>query len=141
MNRHMRVKPKGLSIQMIATATLIAMISIGTYATELSVNAQMTMGRNGVNMTTGMQELQHKVMANGTINLEQTILKAISSKVNTSLTQAMITAEKTVGNNSFAVAGFGGECGGYFAYQIILTPRMEFYTVLVDPGNGHILAT
>jgi hypothetical protein len=28
------------------------------------------------------------------------------------------------------------------AYQIILgTPRMEFYTVLVDPGNGHILAT
>ena len=54
----------------------------------------------------------------------------------------MTTAENTVGNNLFAVAGFGGEYGGYFAYQIILgTPRMEFYTVLVDPGNGHILAT
>jgi hypothetical protein len=37
---------------------------------------------------------------------------------------------------------FGGEYGGYFAYQIILgTPGMEFYTVLVDPGNGQILAT
>jgi hypothetical protein len=56
-------------------------------------------------------------MANGTINLEQTIFKAISSKVKTSLTQAMMTAERTLGNNSFAVAGFGGEYGGYFAYQ------------------------
>jgi hypothetical protein len=81
-------------------------------------------------------------MANGTINLEQTILEAIGSKVNTSLTQAIITAERTVGNDSFAVAAFGGEYGGYFTYQIILgTPGMEFYTVLVDPGNGHILAT
>jgi hypothetical protein len=54
----------------------------------------------------------------------------------------MTTAEHTVGNNLFAVAGFGGEYGGYFAYQIILgTSKMEFYTVLVDPGNGHVLAT
>jgi hypothetical protein len=82
-------------------------------------------------------------MANGTINLEQTILEAIGSKVNTSLTQAITTAERTVGNDSFAVAAFGGEYGGYFTYQIIVgTPIMEeFYTVLVDPGNGQILAT
>jgi nucleoside-triphosphatase THEP1 len=40
------------------------------------------------------------------------------------------------------VAAFGGEYGGYLAYQIIRgTPRMEFYIVLVDPGNGHVLAT
>jgi len=107
-----------------------------------SVNAQMMMGHSSGNMTAGLQELQQKVMANGTINLEQTILEAISSKVNTSLTQAITAAEHTVGNDSFAVAAFGGEYGGYFTYQIILgTPRMEFYTVLVDPGNGHILAT
>ena len=65
-----------------------------------------------------------------------------SSKINTSLTEAITTAQHTVGNYSFAVAAFGSEYGGYFAYQIILgTPRMEFYTVLVDPGNAHILAT
>jgi hypothetical protein len=94
------------------------------------------------NMTSGLQELQQKAAANGTINLEQTIFKAIGSKVNTSLTQAMTTAERSVGNNSFALAAFSGEFGGYFAYYIILgTPGMEFYTVLVDPGNGHILAT
>jgi hypothetical protein len=94
------------------------------------------------NMTSGLQQLQQKVITNGTINLEQTILNAISSKVNTSLPQAMTTAEMSVGINSFAVAAFGGGYGGYFAYQIILgTPGMKFYTVLVDPGNGHILAT
>jgi hypothetical protein len=130
------------NLGMIATATLIAITSIVTSVSEHRVNAQMTMGHSDGNMTSSLQEVQQKVMANGTINLEQTILKAIESKIKTSLTQAMMTAEHTVGNNSFAVAGFGGEYGGYFAYQIILgTPRMEFYTVLIDPGNGHILTT
>ena len=92
-------------------------------------------------MTSGLQELQQKVMTNGTINLEQTIFNAISSKVNTSLPQAMTTAETSVGINSFAVAAFGGEYGEYFAYQIIVgTPRTKFHTVLVYPGNGKILA-
>jgi hypothetical protein len=141
-NRYMSVKPKALPIYMIATATSIALMGIVTPVSEHRVNAQMTMGHRDGNMTSSLQEVQQKVMANGTINLEQTILKAIGSKINTSLTQAIMTAERTVGNNSFAVAGFGGEYGGYFAYQIILgTPRMDFYTVLVDPGNGHILAT
>jgi hypothetical protein len=81
-------------------------------------------------------------MINGTINLEQTIFQAISSKINTSLTQAMIAAEHSVGNDSFASAAFGAEQGGYFTYRIILgTPGMKFYNVIVDPGNGQILAT
>jgi hypothetical protein len=137
------VKPKMLAACVIATASLIVMMSVLTSMSKESVNAQMMMGHgSGGNMTAGLQELQQKVVANGTINLEQTILQAISSKVNTSLTQAITAAEHTVGNDSLAVAAFGGEYGGYFTYQIILgTPRMEFYTVLVDPGNGHILAT
>jgi hypothetical protein len=145
MSMYRSMKPKTLSAYMIATAALIAMMSAVTSISEHSVNAQMTMGNHGSyeNMTSSLHELQQKVMTtNGTINLEQTIFKAIASKVNTSLTQAMTTAERSVGNNSFALAAFGGEYGGYFAYQIILgTPRMEFYTVIVDPGNGHILAT
>jgi hypothetical protein len=144
MSMYRGIKPKTLSVYMIATSALIAMMSAVTSMSEHSVNAQMTMGNHGSygNMTSDLQELRQKVMANGTINLEQTIFKAIASKVNTSLTQAMTTAERSVGNNSFALAAFGGEYGGYFAYQIILaTPGMEFYTVLVDPGNGHILAT
>jgi hypothetical protein len=54
----------------------------------------------------------------------------------------MTTAEQSVGNGLFAVAAFGSEEGGYFAYRIILaTPGMKFYYVKVDPGNGQILAT
>jgi hypothetical protein len=37
---------------------------------------------------------------------------------------------------------FGAEDGGYFTYRIILgTPGMKFHNVIVDPGNGQILAT
>jgi hypothetical protein len=139
--RQTGIKPKTLSACVIATAGLIAMIGVLISISKQSVDAQM-IGHSDGNMTSSLQELQQKVKNNGTINLEQTIFKAISSKVKTSLTQAMTTAERSVGNNSFAVASFGGEYGGYFAYQIILgTPTMEFYTVLVDPGNGHVLAT
>ena len=54
----------------------------------------------------------------------------------------MTTAERSVGDDAFAVAAFGSEEGGYFAYKIILaTPEMKFYYVKVDPGNGQILDT
>lgn len=139
-NQKLSIKYTGF-VRIVIPLALIVMMSVLTPMSKQSVNAQM-MGHTSGNMTASLQELQQKVMANGTINLEQTILEAIGSKVNTSLTQAITTAERTVGNDSFAVAAFGGEYGGYFTYQIILgTPRMEFYTVLVDPGNGHILAT
>jgi hypothetical protein len=45
-------------------------------------------------------------------------------------------------HNAFAVAAFGSEEGGYFAYRIILaTPGMKFYWAEVDLGNGQILET
>jgi hypothetical protein len=144
ISRHRGMRPKTLAAYVITITTLIVMMSVVTSMSEHSINAQMMMGSHDGfgNMTSGLQELQQKVMANGTINLEQTIFKAIGSKVNTSLTQAITTAEQSAGNNSFALAAFGGEYGGYFAYQIILgTPGMKFYNVLVDPGNGQILAT
>ena len=135
------------ALYVITIANLLAMITIVTSMSEHGVNAQMMMGNHGSFVNTTSSSSLHNLLGkgmtnNGTINLQQTIFNAIHSKVNTSLIQAMSTAERTVGNNSFAVAGFGGEYGGYFAYQIILgTPKMEFYTVLVDPGNGHVLAT
>jgi hypothetical protein len=143
ITRHIDVKSKTLAACVIATATMIAVMSI-TPISKQNVNAQMMMGGHSgfANMTSSMHELLHKRMTNnGTINLQQTIFDAFRSKLNISLTQAMTIAERAVGNNSFAVAGFGGDVRGYFAYQIILgTPRMEFYTLLVDPGNGHVLA-
>lgn len=138
------MRSKTLVTSVIATAALIAMISVVTSLNEYNVNAQMMMGDHGSfgNTSSGLQEPQQKMTINGTINLEQTIAEAIRSKVNTSLTQAMTIAEKSVGNNANALAAFGAEHGGYFAYRIILgTPGMEFYNVIVDPANGQILAT
>jgi hypothetical protein len=86
--------------------------------------------------------MHEKMLINGTINLEQTIFEAIGSKINTTLTQAITTAEQTIGNNSFALAAFGGPHGAYLVYTIILgTPGMEFHNVIVDPGTGQVLTS
>lgn len=61
--------------------------------------------------------------------------------MNTSLGQAIMTAEQVVGNNSFAIAAFGSDHGGNIVYTIILTSGTEFYSVTINPGNGQVLAT
>ncbi len=132
------MKSRTLITAVIATGFLMAMTSIMTSTNEHNVFAQKMMGdRDGFgNITSGQQ------IINGTINLGQTIFEAIGSQVNTTLTQAITTAELSTGNNSIAMAAFGGEYGGYFVYTIILgTPGMEFHKVLVDPGNGQVLAS
>jgi hypothetical protein len=137
------MEAKILATAGLVTATLLALTGLTTFATEQGVNAQKSMmGEYGDygNMTSGHQ--QKMGMINGTINLEQTIFEAIGSKVNTTLTQGITTAEQSVGNNSFALAAFGGDHDGYLAYTILLsTPEMEFYKVIVDPGNGQVLAS
>jgi uncharacterized membrane protein YkoI len=137
---------KNLAISAIATAALITAMIILAPIGERSVNAQIMRdhGGNQLGNLTSSQQQQHeqKTINNGTINLEQIIFQAINSRINTSLTQAMTTAERSVGNNAFAVAAFGSEEGGYFAYRIILaTPGMKFYWVKVDPGSGQIMET
>ena len=136
------MESKTLAITVIVTANLIAMIGVISYSTGQEVNAQnMMMGERSDygNKTSGPQE---RMMINGTINLQQTIFEAIGSKVNTTLAQAITTAEQAIGNNSFALAAFGGPHGDYLVYTIILgTPGMEFHKVIVDPGTGQVLAS
>jgi uncharacterized membrane protein YkoI len=134
-----------LAISMITVTVMITAMSIMAPIGERSVNAQM-IGNHGEglpgNITLDQQQHEQNTINNGTINLEQVIFQAINSRINTSLTQAMITAERSVGNEAVAVAAFGSEESGYFAYRIILaTPEMKFYWVKVDPGNGQILDT
>jgi hypothetical protein len=135
-----------LAINVMTIAAFITIVSTLDPFSERSINAQMMGDHEGnrlANMTTSQQQ-QHDQpnVNNGTIDLEQVIFQAIDSRINTSLTQAMTTAEKSVDNDAFAVAGFGSEENGYFAYRIILaTPAMKFYWVKVDPGNGQMLDT
>ena len=137
------MKAKILVTTTIVTAALLTITSLTTFTPGQGVNAQKSMmGDYGEdeNMTSGHQ--QKMGMINGSINLEQTIFEAIGSKVNTTLTQAITTAEQSVGNNSFALAAFGGDHDGFLAYTILLsTPNMEFYKIIVDPGTGQVLAS
>jgi hypothetical protein len=140
-------RTKVLAANIMAMATMMAIMTILTSISERSINAQM-MGDHGGgwtgNVTSGQQQQQYeqRTINNGTIDLEQIIFQAINSKINTTLIQAMTTAERSVGDDAFAVAAFGSEEGGYFTYRIILaTPGMEFYWAKVDPGNGEILET
>ena len=137
------MKAKILTTTAIVTATLLAITSLTTFTPGQGVNAQKSMmsgyGGEG-NMTSGHQKKMGII--NGSINLEQTIFEAIGSKVNTTLTQAITTAEQSVGNSSFALAAYGGDHDGFLAYTILLsTPDMEFYKVIVDPGTGQVLAS
>ena len=137
------MKAKILATTAIVMAALLAITSLTTFTPGQGVNAQKSMmgnyGEEG-NMTSGHQ--QKMGMINGSINLEQTIFEAIGSKVNTTLIQAITTAEQSVGNNSFALVAFGGDHDGFLAYTILLsTPGMEFYKVIVDPGTGQVLAS
>jgi len=78
------------SLQIVLTCT--------PYGAGQGVTAQNMSHRGEYgNKPFGMHE---KMMINGTINLEQTIFEAIGSRINTTLTQAITTAEQTTGNNS-----------------------------------------
>lgn len=64
------------------------------------------------------------------------------STVSTSLSESITIAERSVGNNSYAIGAFGEDRGGSLVYRIILgTLGTEFYDVTVDSDNGNVLRT
>jgi hypothetical protein len=91
--------------------------------------SNMMMGTSGPNIT-------------GTIPLEPTIVKAISSQVHVSLANASITAEKAVGANAHAAAVRIGVVHGFLVYMaLVVDSNNNFHGVLVDAGNGKVLAS
>ena len=91
--------------------------------------SKMMMGTIGPNIT-------------GTIPLEPTIAKAISSQVHVSLANASITAEKAVGANAHAAAVRIGVVHGFLVYMaLVLDSNNSFHGVLVDAGNGKVLGS
>jgi uncharacterized membrane protein YkoI len=77
----------------------------------------------------------------GSIPLGTTITGAISSKVKTTLSEAITTAQKTVGSNSSATLAFIRPLNGYLVYDIHVRNNSNNtrYAVIVDPGNGKVL--
>jgi uncharacterized membrane protein YkoI len=110
----------------------------GTNTTDMTGNDMMMKGNYNNPMMSMGNKTYEKI--NGTINMMDIMYQAIQSKVNTTLTDAISTAEQSVGNNSYATSANGEEKDGMLVYSIVLgSPDMKFNKVLVDPGNGQIL--
>ena len=77
----------------------------------------------------------------GSIPLRTTISGALSSKVKTSLSDAITIAQKSVGTNTSATLGLLRLLNGYLVYDIHVKNNANntTYAVVVDPGNGNVL--
>jgi uncharacterized membrane protein YkoI len=131
-------------------AAVLVAFSIG--ATSLSVasfeHATAQMGDNrGIMSSTGQNQSNMMMGTSGpnitgSIPLGPTIAKAISSQVHISLANASITAEKAVGANAHAAAVRIGVVHGFLVYMaLVVDSNNNFHGVLVDAGNGKVLAS
>lgn len=142
INKNRTTNSKISQSYMLAMFTL-AILGIIASMSLHGVDAQMmTQHDQTGNMTFEIQEYPHKMMNNETNDLDQMILEAVGSKASLSLSQAIISAEQSTGDNSFAVAAFSSYQNGYLGYTVILgTPEKGIYYVIVDTDNGSILST
>jgi hypothetical protein len=118
-------------------------IVVATFATGISTGssesakAQMTgsASQNQSNMMMGAN-------VTGSIQLGPTIAKAIASQVHVSLANASTIAEKAVGANAHAAAVRIGVVHGFLVYMaLVVDSDNNFHGLLVDPGNGKVLAS
>jgi uncharacterized membrane protein YkoI len=127
-------------------------LAVSIAATSLSIasfeHAKAQMSSNS-SMMSGAGHNQSKMMMGtygpnitGSVPLGPTIAKAIASKVNVSLSNASTTAEKAVGANAHATAVRIGVVHGFLVYMaLVVDSNNNFHGVLVDAGNGKVLAS
>src|SRR5574341_860855 len=134
----------GFFLSIVILALLMTWIS--NYVIVQSTSGQMMVGPNMMNknMSKLMESRILSIMKGenitGSINLMSTISKAIASEVKVSLSEAAAAAEKSVGNDSHAVAAHIGSENGYLVYNVgVIGPNGKVTKVVIDPANGKIL--
>jgi hypothetical protein len=94
--------------------------------------AKIAMG-SGLNFTKGEN-------ITASIDFMSAITKAIASQIKTSLSDASSAAEKSIGNNSHAVAAHISDENGYLVYVVaIADSNGKVHKLIIDPANGKIL--
>ena len=113
-----------------------------TSSTNMTGGDDMMMKKDNYANPMMMKENKKYEKINGTLNMMQTMFRAIEDKFNVTLPQAISTAELSVGNGSFAMSANGEEKDGFLVISVVLgSPDMKFTKVLVDPGTGLVLQT
>jgi hypothetical protein len=121
-------------------AIVVAAVSLLTATVSSGVLAQGVNSAPG-NVTTSPNQVSNLPNITGSIPLRSTISGALSSKVKTSLSDAIGIAQKAVGPNTSATLGILRPLNGYLVYDIHVRNNADNTThaVIVDPGNGKIL--
>ena len=74
------------------------------------------------------------------VSLLRSMMNGISSQVKVSLGDAVMNAQRELGNTSHAIAANIGEVRGYLIYSILgIDPDMNLQQIIIDPGNGRTL--
>ena len=118
------------------TVSMMAQTTSGQMKT-----GQIMMNKNmSGTMESGRMSMMRGENITGSINLMSTISKAIVSEVKVSLSDATSSAEKSVGNDSHAVAGHIAVDNGYLVYNIaVIDPNDKLHKIIIDPADGKIL--
>jgi hypothetical protein len=78
----------------------------------------------------------------GSVKVGPTITKTIESQVHISLANASTIAEKAVGANAHTATVRIGIVYGFLAYKaLVVDSNYGYHEILVDAGNGKVLAT
>jgi uncharacterized membrane protein YkoI len=119
-----------------AAILLTATVSSGVLAQGVN-----TASKNATTGTTSPNQANNLPNITGSIPLRATISGALSSKVKTSLIDAIGIAQKSVGTNTSSTLGFLRPLNGYLVYDVHVKNNAgnTTYAVIVDPGSGKVL--
>ncbi|MFZ0893274.1 MAG: hypothetical protein WAZ77_02110 [Candidatus Nitrosopolaris sp.] len=150
MNTTTRLRKRNVAVVITVTVLLV---SIGVSASAI-VSVQNARAQTSTNMTgsmmggSGSQNKPSMMMGTygpnitGSVAIGPTIAKAIASQVHVSLANASIIAEKAVGAKAHAAAVRIGVVHGFLVYMaFVVDSNNNFHGVLVDSGNGKVLAS
>jgi hypothetical protein len=111
-------------------------------STQLPNEGANTMSMNG--MTGSSQSFTNQNADNftGSVSIFQPIINGFKSSIHTSLSDAISTAEQSVGNNATTIAAFIHPEKEFIVYDVFAIDSNNIpHKVVVDPGNGNILST
>lgn len=123
-------------------AIVIAAAVLLTAAVSSEVLAQTTTNSTASkNATTASTTASPLYNITGSIPLRSTISNALSSKVKTTLNDAITIAQKSAGTNTSATLAFIRPLNGYLVYDVHVRNNSNNTTtaVIVDAGNGKVL--
>ena len=130
------------AIAFAAAILLTATVSSGVLAQGANTASRnTTTGTTTTTTPTSPSQANNLPNITGSIPLRTTISGALSSKVKTSLSDAIVIAQKSVGTNTSATLGLLRPLNGYLVYDIHVRNNSNntTYAVIVDPGTGKVL--